>query len=357
MRHRIALALLATLTLVAASCGGSSEPAGGGEVAEGAQQFESVTLASVNNMMHLPEYVAVERGFFAENGLNARLDILSSGADINKAMQSGNAEFGGISNTAAAAARAAGLPVKLVVPVMSDPTTKSYAGPLGVVGRKDRGIKASDPSSLIGKRVAVHEGSTNHEYLRLLLERHGIPESKVDIVPIESADQPVSLREGDVDAASDWEPFVSQMLMELGSNAVVVSRGDPLLGYTIGISSPESVITAKRDVIRKFAAAIAQAAHWVRQNKEEAAKIAPNFISGLDPAHALAAMEHLSFDPRISRCTVEAFDASSKSLAAKGEIKSAPSGEELVEPSIMQEVEREHPEWFEDLPPIPPSCR
>lgn len=357
MRRRDRLTLLAVVVLLSASCGGGGDEAAPAEGGGEAIQFTDVTLASVNNMMHLPEHVAVEKGFFAEQGLNTQLDILSSGADINKAMESGTAEFGGISNTAVAAARAAGLEAKLVVPVMSDPTIPHYAGPLGVVGRADRGVKADDPSSLVGKRVAVHEGSTNHEYLNLLLDEHGIDPSQVEVVPITSADQPVSLREGHVDAASNWEPFVSQMAAELGGNAAVVSRGEPLIGYTIGISSPDSVIQSKRDVIKQFAASVAQASQWIRQNPEEAAEIAPSFLEGLKPEHALDAMEHLSFDPRISGCTMRAFEETSRILHERGEITSAAPATDLVEPNIMAEVEKEHPEWFEDLPPIPQDCK
>lgn len=358
-RRRFPLVLLAAMALLAASCGGGGgeEPAapaeGGGEAIE----FDDVTLASVNNMMHLPEYVAVENGFFAENGLNAQLDILTSGADINKAMQSGNAEFGGISNTAASAARSAGLNVKLVVPVMGDPTTESYAGPLGIIGRADRGVVDGDPKSLIGKRVAVHEGSTNHEYFNRVLATNGIDPSQVEVVPITAADQPVSLRQGDVDAASDWEPFVSQMVAELGDNAVVVSRAEPVIGYTIGITSPDEVISGKREVIKKFAAAIAQSSHWVRQNPEEASQAALSFIDGLGEEHALAAMDHLAFDPRVSGCTLRAYERTSEILAERGEITTPSKATDLVDPTIMAEVEEEHPEWFEDLPPIPEECQ
>jgi ABC-type nitrate/sulfonate/bicarbonate transport system substrate-binding protein len=56
---------------------------------------------------------------------------------------------------------------------MNDATTDTYAGPLGIVGRKDRGVRAKDPQSLKGKRVAVLEGGTNQAYLRLYLQHNG----------------------------------------------------------------------------------------------------------------------------------------------------------------------------------------
>ncbi|MGH2826829.1 MAG: ABC transporter substrate-binding protein [Actinomycetota bacterium] len=352
------VAVIATLLLLGAACGGGSDGGGGGAGAGSgeAKGFDDVTLATVGNMMHLPEYVAVERGFWAEHGLNVKLDILADGADVNKALQSGTAEFGSASTTSVPAARSAGLPQKLVAPGMNDATSSTYAGPLGIVGRKDQGI-TEDPSSLVGKKVAVHEGSTNHEYFLLYLQEHGIDPNQVDIVPIEAQDQPVSLEQGDIDAASDWEPFVSQMSMEQGDNAVLLSQNDPLLGYTIGVGATDDVIKEEADIMEKFSQGIAQASYWIRQNPEEAAEVATNFISGLETEYAVAAMDNLAFDPRISSCTEQSFETAAEGLAKKGEIDTAPPGPEMMDGTIMEKVEEENPEWFEDLPPLPQDCQ
>ena len=355
--RRHSLFIVAAVAVLAAGCGGgSTTQTTSSGAASSTQQFDSVTLASVNNMLHLPEFVAQQEGFFAENGLNVKFQMLSGGAAINQAMQSGTAQFGGVSDTSVATARAAGLLIRLVAPGMNDATTATYAGPLAVIGRADRGIKANDPSSLIGKRVGAQSGSTNLEYLHLLLAKNNIPLNKVTIVPITSDQQPVSLRQGDIDAAANWEPYVSEMVSELGSNAAVVSRGEPLMGYTVGVSSPETVIAAQQTVLDKFAASLAEASHWIRANKAAAAAVAPNFITGLKPQYALDAMDHLSFDPRISGCTEQAFTTESKSLAASGAIKSSGPGSEMIDPSIISAVQQQHPEWFSDLPAIPASC-
>ena len=166
-----ALFVAAAMATALAACG--SDDSGDSGSKSGGKHFDRAVLASVNNMMHAPEFVGVEKGFFAERGIDVRLKILESGSDINKALQSGDAEFGGASNTAIAPARTAGIKSRLVAPAMNDATTDTYAGPLGIVGRKDRGVRAKDPQSLKGKRVAVLEGGTNQAYLRLYLQHNG----------------------------------------------------------------------------------------------------------------------------------------------------------------------------------------
>src|SRR6266487_622168 len=345
------LAIGIVLGLAGAGCGG-----GGSKQATGQQRFETVTLASVNNMLHLPEFVAVQKGFFAQNGLNVKLQILTSGNDVNKALQTGQAELGGTSNTSLVAARAAGESLKAVGSEMNDATSTTYAGPLGIVRRADRGIKAGDPQSLVGKKLGTQGGTTNEEYLHRYLKANGIPLSKVKIVPLSTSDHPVSVVKGDVDAVSSWEPYVAQEVRQLGANAVVVSRGTPLIGYVIGVAATDTVIAQHPDTLQKLIAGLAQASQWIRQNRQEAAQVATNFLSGLDPQDATAAMDHLTFDPRLSSCTTKVFADTATQLAAAGTIKTSLGGGDLVDASIMSQVQQAHPAWFSDLPKLPASC-
>lgn len=346
----------AALCVALVGCAGPVDDGGSGDGAA-ETKYTKVTLASVNNMMHLADFVAVQKGFFTKNGLDVTLDVLSSGSALNKALQSGNAEFTGTGSTSIPLARNGGIDAQLVAPAMNDATKVRYAGPLGIVGRKDSGVKPNDPSSLVGKKIAALSGSTNEEYLKRFLKKHDIPLSDVRIVPLTTEDHPVSLKQGDVDAVSSWEPYVSQEISELGDNAAVVSRGDPLIGYFLGVGALRSTIGKRKDVMAKFAAGMAETMHWIRQNPDEAAAQAVNFINGLDIEHAKDAMPHLKFDPRITKCTITAFDEVSDGYLKGGQIKKTFPGEDMVVTSFMEKVEKEHPEWFEDLPPLPANCR
>jgi len=73
-----------------AACGGSA-PAAQSSTAP----LTAVTIATANNMLHTAEFVGVEKGFFLKHGVKVQLQILQTGSDINKALQSGSAQFGG----------------------------------------------------------------------------------------------------------------------------------------------------------------------------------------------------------------------------------------------------------------------
>lgn len=359
-----AVAVTAVLASAAAcSSSTSAEPAASGEptatttTSSQPQVFEKAVLGTVSNLLHTASYVAVQKGFFAENGLNVELKLFGSGSDASKALKAGTVQFNTISTTSIASARNAGLNVKLIVSEMNDATTANYTGPLGIIGRADRGIKAGDAASLKGKKVAVLTGSTTQQYLDLYLKKNGMTEKDIQLVNLPVGDHPVSLKQGDVDAAVSWEPYVAQAMRELGSSAVVVSRGDPLMGYILGVAATDDYIAQDKGVLEKFAAAIAQADWYARTHPEEAADAAAQYLPGIDKADLLDAIKnHLKFDPRLSPCVEKAFEDTSASMLASGKIDKAIPTADMIAPDYMAAVEKAHPEWFADLPPLETTC-
>lgn len=356
LRNRVlAGTVLAGFAATTVACGAG--PQDSPTEASGSSSIRTVHLATVQNMLHVPEFVAAQRGIYVKHGLDVKLDILQGGADVGKALESGTAQFGSIGSSTVPTQRAGGLMVKVVAPVMNDATTATYAGPLGIVGRKDSGVKADDVGSLVGKRVGFQEGSTNHDYLLFLLKEKGIDPKRLDLVPLTTTDHPVSLKQGDIDAVASWEPFVSQEIRDLGDNAVVVSRGEPTLGYVIGVVATDEEIKKDPELMTRFASATAEAMQWTRKNPDGAAKISTNYINGLELTVAKDAMEHLRFDPRLTRCTQDALYQTGVDLVRSGQLKSSAKGPEMVAPDHMAEVEKKHPEWFSDLPEVPAKCR
>ena len=348
---------LVAIAAVIAGCGSSAgETTTSGASSAPTDNFTTVTLGTVSNLMHVEEFVAAQEGFYAENGLDVKVKVFASGSDITKALQAGTIEFGTASTTSVPSARSAGVLLKSLTGGMNDATSSTYDGPLGIVGRADRGI-TDQASSLKGKKIGTLTGSTTTEYLDLFLAKNGMTAKDVTIVNLQVPDHPVSLKQGDVDAVASWEPYVSQEIRELGSNAVTVSRGDGLLGYVMGLGALDSTLKNKRDVTLKFVAAMAQGDAFIRKNPEKAAQDASTYLSGLDLKDATAAIkDHLKWDPRISACTEAAMSTESDRMLKSGKIKTAVPLADLIDASLIGQVQKVHPEWFADLPPMPTSC-
>lgn len=355
MFKKTLITLLAATAGLLAACGGSSEEgdAGGGGAGASSGEFTEVTLLTVPDISGTVTFAAAERGFFAKHGLDVQLRLLSSGADITKGLQAGEAEFGQVATTSVPPARSSGLDLQMVVPIMNDATSAKFAGNLAIIAGASSGIDPNDPSTLEGKEVGVLEGSTPQSYLRAFLEENGSSLDEVDLLNIAVPDQPIALKQGEVDAITPWEPFVSQVVRELGDDAVIVSRGDSLIGYVIGIGATEEVIESNPDVMQSFTEAVSEAALWVRENPEEAAEVTGNYIDGLNLEDASTAIsDHVAFDPRISGCTLQAFEVQAKDLFEADVTKQAFTADEMVNTTFTERTLESRPELFEDLTPV-----
>ena len=322
-----------------------------------AQPMRSVTFFVVNNMFGTPVYVAAENGYWAQRGIDVKLRITSSGREVTQALQAGEAQLGHVAfSTTTPAARAAGNMLKGILPYYSDAMYVAAPGAAAVVGRRDRGIKADDPTSLYGKTVAILTGSIVEVYFQTWKNKHKVDQSKFKTVSLPIENMPVSLRQGLVDAVVPWEPYTSQVVRELGDNAVVMSRHEPgLVANVIGATANENWIPKNYDALFDFIAALAEAAQFCRKSPNEAADILTRYLDGVDPRDAVEGVRNGHWDPRISVCTAAGVVETGNQMATDGLIKIAKPfvASDLFDPTMAERVQAKHPEYYADLPPVP----
>jgi ABC-type nitrate/sulfonate/bicarbonate transport system substrate-binding protein len=324
-----------------------------------AQEMKEVTFIVVNNLFSTPAFVAVENGYWTKQGLNAKLKLTSSGRQVTQSLQAGQAQLGHAAlSTTTASARASGNMLKGVMPYYNAANYIAKAGGRAIIARKDRGIDAAKPQTMEGKKIGYLKGSTNDVYLRSWFKREKLDISKSQLVNVPVENMPITLAQGQVDAVVPWEPYSAQAVRELGSNAVVVSRGEEsLVTDIIGVVAHEDWIGKNLDHLEKFSVGIAQAAQFIRQNPKGAAEIATRYLDGLNVADAVEALKWLSWDPRISVCTSEGLVKTGNDMVKDGLIKmSRPfTAQDFYDDTVLKRVVEKHPQFFSDLPPLPKS--
>jgi NitT/TauT family transport system substrate-binding protein/sulfonate transport system substrate-binding protein len=322
-----------------------------------AQTTRSISFFVVNNIFGTPVYVAAENGYWAQRGLDVKLRITSSGREVGQALQAGEADLGHVAlSTSLAAARASGNLLKGVMPYYSDALYVGRAGGRAIVGRRDRGIVAGDPTSFYGKTVAILAGSTNELYCKEWMRAQKLDLSRVKFVSVPVENMPVTLRQGLVDAAAPWEPYTAQIVRELGENAVVVSRGAPgLISDVVGACANQAWIEQNYDALFDFAAALAEAAQFVRKSPHESAEILARYLDGVDVRDAEEGVRYGHWDPRSSVCTVQGLVQTGNQMADAGLIKLGKPfvPGDLFDPTVLERVQAKAPEFFADLPPLP----
>jgi NitT/TauT family transport system substrate-binding protein len=140
---------------------------------------------------YAPLYIAQEKGFFAEEGLNVEF-YYAAAADIVKNVAAGNVEFGFPNADAVVAAKAQGIPVKVV--------HTTYQEGLGaIIFGTDSGIRT--PADLKGKKVAVTSlGSANYFQLQAAMESEGLSIDDVQVEIVGTGAILTALTEGQVNA-------------------------------------------------------------------------------------------------------------------------------------------------------------
>ena len=160
-----------------------------------------------------------------------------------------------------------------------------------------------------------------------------------------------TLQQGLVDAVTTWEPY-GELLLTRISGAKQVWRDGGEYGYFIFMHVMDKMIAAKPAEIQRYVAGMAEASQYVRQHPDEAAEVSTRWIPGLDLEVARKAVRHMSFDPRISKYSIKAFEDSVRILIEQKKMKSPLDMAKIVDTHFIDKVQKEHPEFFSDLKPV-----
>lgn len=188
MKKRMLAVLLSALLVAAMTgCGSKKEEAGDGKLKK-----ITFVLDWTPNTNHTGIYVAKEKGYFKEAGLDVEIvQPPEDGAEV--LVGSGKAQFG-ISFQDTMMPAVVGddaLPIKAVAAVLQHNTS-------GIVSRKGEGIKR--PKGLEGKKYATWNQDIEKAILKQVVEKDKGNFSKVNMIPSTVTDEVSALKSKKVDA-------------------------------------------------------------------------------------------------------------------------------------------------------------
>ena len=168
---KLLLMLFTTVFLVLLTgCGEKKE-----EIQENSPKNISIQIDGAAVPYYAPMYIAKEKGYFEEEGLNVEF-YYAAAAEIVKNVATGNVQLGFPNADSVILAKSQGIPVKVI--------NTTYQHGLGsLIFKSNSGIIS--PEDLKGKTVAVTSfGSPNYIQLKVMLEKVGlsINDVKVEII-------------------------------------------------------------------------------------------------------------------------------------------------------------------------------
>ncbi|MBO6176951.1 MAG: ABC transporter substrate-binding protein [Treponema sp.] len=178
-------------------------------------------------------YIAQEEGFYEKYGLDVNVVYFPVYSDSVMAFSTGQADVIAIAMPDTIAPYINGVPIEVIA--MLD----NSSGADGIVGRE--GINTL--ADLKGKSVATEYGTIEHFFLAKRLESAGLSMKDIKFVNLSIADSGPAFLAKTVDAASLWEPTLSESLSRPGCKLLTNSEDTPgLIADVLAVNKnmPES---------------------------------------------------------------------------------------------------------------------
>lgn len=245
------------------ACSSSRSANGSGELTK-----IRLPMGYVPNIQFAPMYVALEKGYFREAGINLEMDYKFE-TDGVALVGAGDLPLAVVSGEQVLLARAQGLPVVYVAAWY-----QQY--PVSVVARSDLGILI--PQDLKGKKIGLPGlFGANYVGLRALLSEAKMSESDVTLDSI-GFNQVELLAAGQQDVIVGYTANEPIQLRARGIPVTEIRVADYVQLASNGILTSEKVIAENPDLVRAFVGAFLKGLADTIANPEEAFKLSESYI-------------------------------------------------------------------------------
>ena len=232
---------------------------------------EKASIALVRLASSGPIFIAQEKGWFKEAGLELSMKEFQSAAQVPLAVVSGDADLGVTAFTAGFFNLAAKGGLKVVAAQSAERPGYQLNVLVSTNPAWDAGLRTI--KDLAGKRVAVTTiGSSVHYSLEILCRKHGVDTKALTIVALQSIPNMVAaFKGGQVDAAVLPVTTFRQVEAD-GSGKPIAFVGDEVPWQLGAVFTSPKTVSERRSIVEKFligytrAAAVYHEAFGKREN-------------------------------------------------------------------------------------------
>jgi ABC-type nitrate/sulfonate/bicarbonate transport system substrate-binding protein len=256
----LSLAALAVIVLSGTGCRPQREQAG---------PPEKITIAHAESTGVALVHIAIAKGYFTEEGLDATPQSHATGKSALDAVIAGKADLATVSDTPIMFAVMDNKKIATIAVIAT--SNRNVA----ILARKDRAI--SKPADLNGKTIGVVRGTIGDFFADTFLITHGIDRNKVTIIDLRPDEMAAALGTGRVDAVSIWHPFLLRLQNEL-RNKEQSFYDETLYTSAICVTVLQDFVKQHPEAVRKFLRALIKAETLIKQHPEESRRLAAEFV-------------------------------------------------------------------------------
>lgn len=234
-----------------------------------AQAADKLSIGLSTWVGYGPLYIAKDKGFFADEGLDVDLKVMEDVKTRMPALIAGRID-------------AAVTTIDTVLNFYSERHPLNYLFALddsrggdGIVADKD--IKTI--ADLKGKKIAFTQGSVSQFFLGVVLKNNGLKLSDIDALNMTAGDAGAAFVAGKVDAAVTWEPWLTRGKSTDHGQLLIDSSKTPGLITDVMVTNTKNLKARKKDMQGLYRAWI-KAVEWQKSHEEEADKIMAKGVGG-----------------------------------------------------------------------------
>jgi NitT/TauT family transport system substrate-binding protein len=199
--------------------------------------------------------IAIDRGYFKNEGLTVKTHVLQGGAEAPPRLQSGNLDISFGAYVPFFMAKEEGFPLHIVADAF-----QSAPGTHTLLVARDSDIHTVQ--DLSGKKIGVNvKRNLSSLLVQATLRPQGVTlDDNKDFVPIPFPNMQAALKNNVVDAVQAVEPFSSQLQQSLGARLIADLSQGPTADFPVaGYASTESWAKKNPNTLAAFRRAIGRA--------------------------------------------------------------------------------------------------
>lgn len=225
---------------------------------------------------HAMFFVAKEKGYFAENGIDVTEIRKGTGSpDAMRLVANGNADFGFGDLPTLAVARSQAVPVVALAAV-------NQRSPIGMIAlSKSHQLKT--PADIKGLNIGIHPAGSTYIFYKAFLAANGLTEADMKMSSVSPPYESYLLL-GRVDAVPGYidaeVPELEAKAGGPGSLSIILGADFGYDVYGSGLFTSEAMVKDKPDLVKRFVAAYLKAFQFTADNPAEAAAITARAAPG-----------------------------------------------------------------------------
>lgn len=290
----------------------------------------------------VPLYIAREKGFFQQRGLNLEIKIFASTSDANSAFMSRRLDSWSPVTSEAVSNAAKDIEFRIVL------VQDTSNGADGILARK----RIRTLEDFKGKKIAVEEDSVSHFFLLQALETVGLESKDFTLVNTSPDAAAAAYQSGQIDIAVTYSPYLSKADRAQSDGRIIYDSAKmPSAIADLYVFSPQ-FIEQNPQSVDAFIRGVLEGLEFFNNNREEGVAIASRQLE-ISPEELVEDLEKIQLpdlgknleiltDNASSLYLLNSMENMAKFLKQRNKIEKIPDLAKFIEPKFLQAIAQDN---------------